>query len=315
MDLSRNYFGAFIMTFERPEIILKTIINLRSQTFPPEYILIIDNSASYDTQNALKELLSPSLEYYRVGYNSGPAGGANMGLSKVSEKGYQWIYWGDDDNPPRDEQVFQNFFSRIWELEKEGVNLGIYGGKGGTINKLTGRIRSLKNRDLVNKDSVEVDMVAGGQTMLVKAEVIRRNILPEERLFFGFEELDFCLKVRAAGFKIFVDANSWYKTRLQFKNSGINYRPVDSSFGNENKLIRGYYSNRNLLYILHKNKLYFPLSFQLFKSFMKMGWGFKFGGVYGRNNLFYQKKAVLDFFQKDFSYKETPSKPLGKLPD
>ena len=66
----------------------------------------------------------------------------------------------------------------------------------------------MKNKDLLNKDAVEVDMVAGGQTMLVKAVVIRKHILPEERLFFGFEDLDFSLKVRAAGFKIFVDAKS-----------------------------------------------------------------------------------------------------------
>ena len=134
------------MTFERPEILLKSIRNLQSQTFPPEYILIVDNSASYDTQNALKEFISPSLEYYRVGYNSGPAGGASMGLIKVAEKGYQWIYWGDDDNPPRNPQVFQDLFSRIRKLEEQQVNLGIYGGKGGTINKLTGRIRSCEKQ-------------------------------------------------------------------------------------------------------------------------------------------------------------------------
>jgi len=315
IELPQNFFGAFIMTFERPEILLKSIRNLQSQTFPPEYILIVDNSASYDTQNALKEFISPSLEYYRVGYNSGPAGGASMGLIKVAEKGYQWIYWGDDDNPPRNPQVFQDLFSRIRKLEEQQVNLGIYGGKGGTINKLTGRIRSLKNKDLLNKDAVEVDMVAGGQTMLVKAVVIRKHILPEERLFFGFEDLDFSLKVRAAGFKIFVDAKSWLKARLEFQNSGHNYRPVDSSFGNEKKLIRDYYSNRNLLYILLKNKLYFPLSFQLLKSFAKMFWGFKFSGSYGKKNFFFQKKAIQDFFKKDFSFKETPNKPQEKVSD
>ncbi len=314
-ELPRNFFGAFIMTFERPEILLRSIRNLQSQTFPPEYILIVDNSASYDTRDALKELISPSLEYYRVGYNSGPAGGASLGLTKVAEKGYQWIYWGDDDNPPRNPQVFQELFSRIRKLEEDQVNLGIYGGKGGTFNKFTGRIRSLKNKDLGTQDAVEVDMVAGGQIMLVKAEVIQQNILPEERLFFGFEDLDFSLKVRAAGYEIFVDARSWLEARLEFQNSGNNYRPVDSSFGNEKKLLRDYYSNRNLLYILHKNKLYFPLSFQLLKSFAKMFWGFKISSSYGKKNFFFQKKAIQDFFKKDFSFKETPGKPQEKVPD
>src|SRR5690606_14963173 len=116
MELPQKFFGAFIMTFERPEIILTTIRNLRSQTFPPEYILIIDNSASFDTQEVLKRLLSPYLEYHRIGYNSGPAGAAKVGLSKVSEKGFHWIYWGDDDNPPTNPQVFEFFFNRIKKM-------------------------------------------------------------------------------------------------------------------------------------------------------------------------------------------------------
>lgn len=315
MELPPKFFGAFIMTFERPETLLRSVENLQSQTIPPEYILIIDNSASFDTYKALEKLLSPSLEYFRVGYNSGPAGGASMGLSRVAAKGYQWIYWGDDDNPPRDPKVFENFFIRIRKLEEEKVNLGIYGGKGGAINNLTGRIKSLRNLDLLDKDAVEVDMVAGGQTMLVKGDVIKDNLLPEERLFFGFEDLDFSLKVRAAGYKIFVDAKSWHKARLDFQNSGNNYRPVGSSFGDEKKLLRDYYSNRNFLYILQKNKMFFPLSFQLLKSMIKMVWGFKYGGSYGRKNLFFQKKAIQDFFKKDFSYRETPSKPQEKSSD
>lgn len=308
MELSSNFFGAFIMTFERPEIILKTIRDLRSQTFPPEYILIVDNSESFDTQDVLKNLLSPSLEYHRVGYNSGPAGAARVGLSKVSEKGFQWIYWGDDDNPPGNPQVFEYFFERIKKLEKLNVNLGIYGGKGGNINKLTGRIRSLQNRDLLNKETVEVDMVAGGQTMLVKSSVIGKCILPEERLFFGFEELDFCLKVKASGFKIYADAFSWYKIRLSAGNNSLKYRPVGSSFGNEERLIRDYYSTRNFISILKKHRLYLPLSFQLVKSMTKMFLGFKFGTSYGRKNLFLQMKAVRDFLKDDFSFKEIPTK-------
>lgn len=73
-------------------------------------ILVVDNSESDVTKEAIEKLGYENLEYYRVGYNSGPAGGSKIGLEKLSAEGYDWIYWGDDNNPPRDETVFRRFF-------------------------------------------------------------------------------------------------------------------------------------------------------------------------------------------------------------
>ena len=120
-------FAAFVMTYERPEVLLKTIQSLREQTFPPEKILIIDNSISKTTELLLNKHQLSNLEYFRVGYNSGPAGASKIGLNKLTELGYDWIYWGDDDDPPRNNLVFEHLFNGIKELQDKGVNLGIFG--------------------------------------------------------------------------------------------------------------------------------------------------------------------------------------------
>ena len=73
-------FAAFVMTYERPEVLLKTIQNLREQTFPPELILIVDNSISRTTEILLNKHKFSNLEYFKVGYNSGPAGASKIGL-------------------------------------------------------------------------------------------------------------------------------------------------------------------------------------------------------------------------------------------
>src|SRR5690606_13614927 len=114
-------FAAFIMTYERPEILLKTIGKLEQQILPPSYILIIDNSDSNETEIALQPIIGQEkIGYFKVGYNSGPAGAAKIGLKKLMRLGYQWIFWGDDDNPPRDNQVFLNMFLKIEELQENG---------------------------------------------------------------------------------------------------------------------------------------------------------------------------------------------------
>lgn len=296
-----GYFGAFIMTFERPEILLKSIKDLQAQTFPPEYILIIDNSQSHTTQDAIEELSDPRVGYHRVGYNSGPAGAASIGLQKLTDRGFKWIYWGDDDNPPKHKFIFENFFSKIKELSTENNSeVGVFGGRGGNLNKVTGRISSLTNSQLQKADVIEVDLVPGGHSMLVNAEVVKQKVFPEEKLFFGFEELDFCLKVQKKGFKIVVDSEDWRKENSDAGNTAANFKWKSSSFGNPSLLWRNYYSTRNLLYIYSKNFYYFPFLFLLFKSIFKSAAGFRYGVDYGRKNLSTQWKAIFHFFAGRF---------------
>ncbi len=304
--MEHKKFAAFIMTFERPEIVMHSIKVLMGQQFPPDFILIVDNSRTSATEIAYENAYSTDekVGYYKVGYNSGPAGAAKIGLEKLANLGYKWIYWGDDDNPPRDSTVFQQMFERIECLENKGVNLGIFGGKGGRINKITGNINTLKNFELKNREVVEVDYVPGGQTMIVNSAIVKAGILPEEKLFFSFEDLDICLKAKKIGFKIYVDSKTWYNVRKRHKDIGNNYSFKGSSFGSKGRLLRDYYSTRSLLYILKQNKLYVAFLFQLIKTIIKMFWGFMYGFEYGFRNFNFQKKAIQDFFSNNFVSRE-----------
>lgn len=293
-------FAAFVMTYERPEVLLKTIQSLREQTFPPEKILIIDNSISKTTELLLNKHQLSNLEYFRVGYNSGPAGASKIGLKKLTGLGYDWIYWGDDDNPPRNNSVFEHLFVGIKELQDKGVNLGIFGGKGGHFNTFSGRIQSLSNKELKESKYVEVDSVPGGHTMLVNSEVIKAGAIPDEKLFFGFEEFDFCLQVINKGFKNYVDARSWLNVRKNENLIQDNYRWSGKSFGSRETLKREFYSTRNLLCIFFKNGFVFPFLILLLKSLGKMFLGFRFGMDYGKKMFRIQLLALRAFFLKEF---------------
>lgn len=292
-------FAAFIMTFERPNTLRKTVLKLLDQTVPPHFILVVDNSITIKTAEEVEKIKSKSIGYHRVGHNSGPAGAAKIGLEKLSEMGYDWIYWGDDDNPPGNNLVFENLFRKLPAFEKKNINIGIFGGKGGLVNKRTGRVRSLSNEKLAKADVVEVDVVPGGHTMLVKAEVIKEGVLPSPKLFFGFEELDFCLKVKSKGYRIFVDSEGWLRTRYKANNRG-NYQWKASRFGDAGNLWRDYYSTRNLLYIFYRHEYYSAFLFTLIKSIAKSLAGFVHGIYFGRKNFQIQWAGCIDFFSGRF---------------
>ena len=65
--------------------------------------------------------------------------------------------------------------------------------------------------------------LVSGCAMLVKKEVFKKIGLFDERFFLYFEDSDFCLRSRKAGFKIFVEAKSvvFHKISQSFKGFGF----------------------------------------------------------------------------------------------
>ena len=288
--------AAFIMTFEREQILDDTIQKLLGQSLPPEEILIVDNSLSKRTFKLFENNTNPIITYHRMGYNAGPSGAAYYGLKKLTEKGYDWIFWGDDDDPPRENDSLEKLL-RLVETEN---GVGIIGGLGGKFFPNRVRTRNFYNKEMCGV--VEADYVAGGQMLIVNSKVVKQGILPTKKLFFGFEELDFCLKVKAKGFKIIFDGDEVKMKRELNGNINPNYKWKNSSFGDPKKVWRDYHSIRNMLYILKKRNFYFGYCFFLIKNLIKIPFSFKYGRKYGVEVAKYYSKAIWHHFNGRYGY-------------
>jgi GT2 family glycosyltransferase len=295
-------FAAFIMTYERPGILPDTIAKIFGQTYPPEKILIVDNSESPDTEQVIAGLNDSRLQYHRVGYNAGPAGAAKIGLQNLANEGYDWIYWGDDNDPPRTFDAFEKIKEIINDSNK--TTLGAVALMGNNFNLKIAKTIKFKLNQL--KGVLSVNSIAGGGTMVFNTALIKQGILPNDSLFFGYEELEFCLKIKKAGFDILVDGDYYYQLKIEsikpersrFEKIGFNLR--------ENCLWREYYSVRNMLYILHSNSAHsgmilfcLRLIFKVFFSFSK---GYKFGIRYTKIIF----NGLKDFNQKKFGMTLVP---------
>lgn len=268
--------GGFIITYNRPQILLETIRKVFDQTFPPELLWIIDNSEGLETDHAISGLLDSRILYFRMGYNAGPAGAAAKGLELCGKEGLDWIYWGDDNDPPFKE----NCFERLLEIGDVNPFAGVLGSVGQFFDRKKGVIKRVQTRILERKETLEVDYVAGGMCMLVSGIVARKGVTPDPELFFGFEELDFCLKVRRIGFVILVDCKLFLESRI-FTGRLEYSRPT---YVKKSNLGREYYSLRNLLFISKMLALK-SMRIQLLKKWLaKSIFGFRYGPVYGFRN-------------------------------
>lgn len=285
-------FAAFIMTYERPEAVLKMIETLLRQTVPPQEILVVDNSETELTKEAVLKLSYPNVTYVRVGYNAGPAGASYIALKQLAAGGYDWIYWGDDDDPPKALTDFEQLFDVLKRGSAEFDKIGIVAKGAGKFKKLTGRTSSYMNMELKER-IMEADVIAGNNVSIISGAMVRSGILPTPDLFFGFEELDFCLKARTSGFKIIFDAKAFLDGRRSQGKGAPNYKWKGKSIGISSKLWRQYYSTRNILRILAFNKLWIPMLVIITRTMLKSVYGFYYGRTYGVMNFRIQWLALI----------------------
>ena len=69
----------------------------------------------------------------------------------------------------------------------------------------TGEIRRVPDQAL--SGLISVDAISGNQHLILRAELVAKVGLPDSRLFFGLEELEYCLRIRAAGYRLLVDGD------------------------------------------------------------------------------------------------------------
>jgi GT2 family glycosyltransferase len=268
--------GGFIITYNRPQILSETIKILFDQTVPPVLLWIIDNSDNLDTDHAIASLLDSRLRYHRMGYNAGPAGAAKQGLQLCADSGLDWIYWGDDNDPPQHTDTFEKLLS----IKDDNPYCAILGAVGQFFDHKKGEIKRVQSRLLERKNSLEVDFIAGNMNMIVHKNIVKAGIYPDPDLFFGFEELDFCLKAKRRGFAMLVHCGLFLA--LREKHNRINFEPP--FYKRKSNLAREYYSLRNLLYISDGLTLDTMKRSLIRKWVGKSFYGFRYGPKYGFQN-------------------------------
>lgn len=289
--LSNTKFAGFLMTYERADILEQTIEKILSQSIAPEKLLIVDNSESNATELMIKRLGNPVLVYHKVGKNSGPAGAAKVGLELLSKEGFDWIYWGDDDDAP----IFEDTFKILLHTALSDEKCGCVGVVGQYFNRFTGFVKRVPNELLQLEGVLEVDTIAGGMSKIVNGEMIREcQIFPDEKLFFGMEELDFDLKIKKVGYKLLVDRTFYYKHRLRWNRVDVPNKSMRAK--SNNALVREYYSIRNGLYIYQKNGLVSAWIIFFVYYAVKQVFSFKFGMTQGKNRVKIFYKAISDLF-------------------
>jgi GT2 family glycosyltransferase len=212
-----------IPIFNGIEDTLNCLKSLKSLIYPKELLeIIVVNNASTDKSVIEIEKKFPEIKIINLKKNLGFAKAINEGIKKAKSNYYFII---------NNDIIFdKKFLSILMRYLNNHKNVGIVGGKiyshkskhkpiftGVTFNPWTGAIKQLPNTSKI-KESEWIQ----GCAMLIKKQVTDVIGLFDPGYFFSYEDTEFCLKARKAGFKVIYipKAKAWHKENATIDKLG-----------------------------------------------------------------------------------------------
>jgi GT2 family glycosyltransferase len=202
---------AIIVNFRTGEETIRAVQSLKASTVPVTGIIVVDNGSDDGSGRRLSKALA-GCRVMEEPTNRGFPAGCNIGIRSALDDQADCVLLL---NP--DATVSPTALAEMLQMFAADPQVGIVGpvvvrpAPNGAIESFgisyslrSGRMRNLDfGRSLSSVDRVrrrDVDAVSGC-AMLIKRAVFDRIGFLHEDYFFGFEDIDFCLRARAVGFQ------------------------------------------------------------------------------------------------------------------
>lgn len=248
---------AVLVTYKRAAQLERTLQALLEQTRRPDLLVVVDNHPDAANRLLLDHYLSRglALEYLPATDNLGPAGGIALGMRRLLEaaEADDLILTLDDDDPPRTESLLEELEDFTRRMARIDPSAGGAGFMGARFDWRTARMVRVPDEDL--SGPVAVDYIGGNQWPLYRVAAVKKVGVFDGDLFFGLEELEYGLRLRAAGFNLYAHGDLWNARRMRNNRTGSNVGPRVGlpTAPRRAALWRRYYTLRNLIVILRSH--------------------------------------------------------------
>jgi GT2 family glycosyltransferase len=212
--------------------------SLKKVTYPNYEVVVVDNGSAGDDVSLLRQDFGNFVKLIENDKNIGFAGGCNIGIKDALARGADYVVLLNNDTV-----VAPDFLEAVVKVGQSENKLGVAGGKiycyelpetiwfaGGSLNYLTGGtpIRGTGETDEGQFEEIaEVDWICGCY-MFISREALQAVGMLDDRFFFGWEDVDFCVRAAKKGFKIlFVPGSKiWHKGFGAEKRGRLTGMPV-----------------------------------------------------------------------------------------
>ena len=212
-------------------------------------VIVVDNASKADEAATIQQRY-PQVRVIKSDKNLGFAGGNNLGIKAAHGK---YLFFLNNDTLLRPQTSdFRHLISRLGADEKIGAVCPKIRFSWGSnpiqfagytpLSPITMRNRAIGfgEEDNGQYDKAHPTPYAHGAAMMVKREVIEKASLMPECYFLYYEELDWSMMIRRAGYEI------WYEPTCTVYHK-------ESQATGQNSPLRTYYITRNRLLFVKRN--------------------------------------------------------------
>jgi GT2 family glycosyltransferase len=238
-----------LVTYRRPAELSLMLSRLAEQDRPLDSLVVIDNAPSWQSEEAVRTCAAQGhpIQYEAQPENLGPAGGFARGMERALEVAGDddWIVLLDDDNPPKVPTVLGELAKFGETMLERNPRAGAVGLMGARFDWRRARLERVADDELVGP--VRIDYIGNNKFPFYRASAIRAVGLFRKEMFFGFEELEYGLRIAASGYELYAAGPVWLEHRRRRARLELSGRPPLSL---SEMHWRRYYALRNLIYIL-----------------------------------------------------------------
>jgi GT2 family glycosyltransferase len=246
-DDGRETVAVVVVTYNRADLLGRVLDGLAAQTHEPDAVIVVDNASDDHTREVLDAREGLPLQRIHLAENTGGAGGFWAGTESAYRQGYDRIWLIDDDVVPAPDCLA--LLMAEDEAAVMSVREDVHGRlveKAATDFDLTRPWTVRPKRRMVETDygdrhamprRVELHNIAF-EGPLFRREVIEAVGLPDASFFIFYDDVDFALRARRAGFRIWAVRDA------------VLVRQLDFSQQHDLAGWKGYYMYRNLFAVL-----------------------------------------------------------------
>jgi GT2 family glycosyltransferase len=210
--------------------------------------VVVDNGSTDGSADAVAERF-PEVELIRAGVNLGFAAGNNVGIRRALERGADWVLLLNNDAT-----VEPGLAEALEAAAAARPDAGVLACKvlfadddrlwyaGASWDPLLGRSRHEGFGEPDEPGALRDTERATGAGMAVSRAAIEAAGLLDEELFLYAEDLEWCLRIRAAGFAV-----------VYVPDARVRHR-VSASAGGAGSPTTAYYETRNVLAVVERHR-------------------------------------------------------------
>jgi GT2 family glycosyltransferase len=192
-------YCAVIATFKRAEVLSELLTGLLAQEAALALLVVADNDPASSARAVVEghgaSAPTTAVVYLPMAANLGPAGGWARAVAHAAPRPDRgdWVMVFDDDDPVADPRVTSQLLA---EADKAPADVAAVGLRGARWHRPTATLHRVHG---AMDAPAKCDYLGSGGVPLYRWSAIDAHGFFDEELFFGFEDLDLGLRLRARG--------------------------------------------------------------------------------------------------------------------